>query len=82
MNGKSVEVLPEECQNNNKTPVKSGTNVQPDPSAPAVVEGAPQRGFFSPCYMTLNGDKSYQYQVISLSKDSAFENVLNIIIIF
>ena len=77
VNGKSVEVLPEECQNNNKTPVKSGTNVPPDPPAPAVVEGAPQRGFFSPCYMTLNGDKSYQYQVISLSKDSAFENVLS-----
>ena len=65
VNGKSVEVLPEECQNNNKTPVKSGTK---DPSAPAVVEGAPQRGFFSPCYMTLNGDKSYQYQVIFCQK--------------
>ena len=63
VNGKSVE---EECQNNNRTPVKPGAK---DPSAPAVVEGAaPQRGFFSPCYMTLNGDKSYQYQVISLSK--------------
>ena len=70
VNGKAVEVLPEESQNNNeKTPVKSVTNndnVQPDQSATAVVEGAPQKGFFSPCYMTLNGDNSYQYQVISL----------------
>ena len=70
VNGKTVEVLPEESQNNNnETPVKSVTNndnVQPDQSAPAVVDGTPQKGFFSPCYMTLNGDNSYQYQVIYL----------------